>query len=178
MVRTGRRATALRELLVAAGWRPSAAPAPPRVTLLPPARREAIVDLYAVLGGRADPASLRPGSWDLAFEAGVVVELDEELHFNRYRLATLVPRWTEQLPWRSRYTTFCTERESECLAAGRWGRRWTNPSCEGHFGAPDPPGQLVPAGSPRWKQRALYDAIKDAAGIAGSGRPGRSCGDP
>ena len=102
-------------------------------------------------------------------EDGVVIELDEELHFNRYRLAMLAPAWTESLPWRSTYAAMCADREGDCLAAGRWGKRWTNPSCEAHFDAPDRPGEFTSGGSPRWKQRALYDAIKDAACLSDLG---------
>jgi len=108
---------------------------------------------------------LRPGAWDLAFEGGLVVELDEELHFNRYRARTLRFPWTLDLPWRETYLRHCRDREPECLAAGRWGKRWTNPSCESMFGPPDTAGMLDGAGSPRWKQRALYDAMKDVVAL-------------
>ena len=33
------------------------------------------------------------------------------------------------------------------------------------FGAPETPGRLEGAGAPRWKQRALYDAVKDLAAL-------------
>jgi hypothetical protein len=36
------------------------------------------------------------------------------------------------------------------------------------FGVPSRAGQLDGAGAPRWKQRALYDAIKDLASLAAS----------
>jgi hypothetical protein len=73
------------------------------------------------------------------------------------------------LPWRRDYLRFCAERESDCLAAGKWGKRWTNPSCEAMFGPADPPGEFGAVGAPRWKQRALYDSIKDAFALTGSG---------
>ncbi len=169
MVRTGRRASVLRELLVAAGWHPAPAPERPRLHELLPELGASISDLYASLGGQANPTTLRPGNWDIALEGGVVIELDEELHFNRYRLATLAPAWTESLPWRPTYSALCADHEGDCLAAGRWGKRWTNPSCEAHFGTPDRPGEFTSGGSPRWKQRAIYDAIKDAACLSDLG---------
>ena len=52
-------------------------------------------DLYRTLGGMNPNPSFRPGSWDLAFADGLVVELDEELHFNRYRAHTLQPPWAK-----------------------------------------------------------------------------------
>jgi hypothetical protein len=169
MVRTGRRATALQQLLVEAGWRSTEPPTPPRVPLLAPELRVAIGDLYARFGGKQDTAKLRPGAWDLAFEGDLVVELDEELHFNRYRLRSLEPAWAASLPWREHYRNLCVEREAECLAAARWGQRWTNPSCDAHFGPGDPPGEFADGGAPRWKQRALYDTIKDAASLSDGG---------
>jgi hypothetical protein len=41
---------------------------------------------------------LRPGAWDLVFADGLVVELDEELHFNRYRAQSLQNEWATDLP--------------------------------------------------------------------------------
>lgn len=110
-----------------------------------------------------DSPVLRPGAWDLAFEVGLVVELDEELHFNRYRKRTLESPRIRDMPWSLDYLRFTAEFEAECLAAGKWGKRWTNPSCETVFGAADLPGEFGISGAPRWKQRALYDAMKDVS---------------
>lgn len=104
----------------------------------------------------------------MAFEHGLVIELDEQLHFNRYRAMSLTVEWARTLPWHDDYLTYCRDREADCLADGRWGQRWTNPSCEKLFGSADPPGTFQGAGAPRWKQRALYDAIRDAVALAGT----------
>ncbi len=130
------------------------------------ARIEAI---YASLGGAIVDRPFRPGAWDLQFEGGLVVELDGELHFNRYRRLTLEEGWATQLPWQNNYLQFADEFEALCLRVGRLGQRWTNPSCEHFFGVADPRGTFVAVGAPRWKQRALYDAMKDIAAI-GNGR--------
>ena len=153
VVRTGARAQRLVDLLASEGMRPAALPAPPRIQTLPPELREAIGNFYVALGGEASAPRARPGSWDLAFEHGLVVELDEELHFNRYRALSLTEEWAASLPWRSAYLQFGQERESECLAAGKWGKRWTNTSCEAMFGPVDPPGIFGTGGPTRWKQR-------------------------
>lgn len=42
--------------------------------------------------------ALRPDAWDLAFRDGIVAELDEDVHFNRYRARTLEERWEQTLP--------------------------------------------------------------------------------
>jgi len=159
----------LSRLLEEAGYVPMTSPPPaPRAHRLPSALANDIQSLYRKLGGRGGLELLRPGAWDLAFH-DMVVELDEELHFNRYRRTTLDPEWTALLPWREPYRELCLVHEVDCLAAGRWGSRWTNASCEAGFGAGDPPGELEREGAPRWKQRALYDAIKDAWCLAGTG---------
>lgn len=104
----------------------------------------------------------------MAFEGPMVVEFDEELHFNRYRAATLSVSWEQTLPWRQAYLRHCADHEAECLAAGRWGKRWTNDSCDRMFSG-GPAGDLNGDGAPRWKQRALYDAMKDGVAHAGMG---------
>lgn len=172
MVKTGARAGNLNELLLRAGLRSAPPPKAPRRGDLGELAAE-IEDLYQQLGGVEPEPSLRPGAWDLAFEGDLVVELDEELHFNRYRSATLDPAWTASLPWRANYLRYCAEHERACLSAATWGKRWTNPSCERLFGEGGAPGDLSGAGAPRWKQRALYDAIKDAAAAVGAVRLAR-----
>ncbi|OBB77167.1 hypothetical protein A5759_04525 [Mycobacterium sp. 852014-52144_SCH5372336] len=164
VVRTGARAQALQNLMIRAGFvvAPSAPPAP-RVEALGSEARERAVELFNSLRGQMPMPRLRPGAWDLAFSDGLVIELDEELHFNRYRAHTLQTNWASTLPWRDTYLQLCADFEDECLGAGRWGKRWTTPSCESMFGPPSPPGVLDGPGAPRWKQRALYDAVKEIA---------------
>lgn len=165
MVKTGARASALALLLERIGRSvtPSRPPSP-RITDLSPEHADGVVALFEGLGGHKGSIDrLRPGGWDLALADGVIVELDEELHFNRYRQLTLQSAWAQALPWTTAYRELCASHEAQCLRAAQWGKRWTNPSCEVLFGAPAPAGDLDGAGgAPRWKQRALYDAMKDA----------------
>jgi hypothetical protein len=164
VVKTGARARVLEVLLRRAGYRIALGrPPAPRAKDLSPENLQRVDCIYQLLGGTPTPALLRPGPWDLAFQGGLVVELDEELHFNRYRKSTLGPSWARGLPWREEYLTFTVEHEAACLAAAQWGKRWTNSSCERLFGAADLPGTFTSVGAPRWKQRALYDAMKDIA---------------
>ena len=128
---------------------------------------EDAVDLYRGLGGILPVMPTRAGKWDAVFE-GVAVELDEQLHFNRYRLRTLGARPYDRLlnfP-RHRYQAFCRDHEPACLKAGSYGGKWSNRSCERQFGPPGAPGDLSGAGAPRWKQRAFYDFLKDLAPLA------------
>ena len=164
IVKTGRRALRLLELLTEAGLEPAAGlvPARPQLADLPEAAGAELLALYLALGGLQDAPKLRPGGWDLVFAEDLVVELDEELHFNRYRATTLGASWAAEAPWTEAYRVHCTEHEEHCLRAGAWGRRWTNTSSALMFSG-GPEGDLTGDGAPRWKQRAIYDVLKDAA---------------
>jgi hypothetical protein len=52
--------------------------------------------------------------------------------------------------------------EGICLKDGKSGGRWASPSSDAMFGGSDAPGVFGDRGSSRWKQRALYDAVRDA----------------
>jgi len=159
----------LAALLTAVGVGSTAVPpAAPRIDALPDDLASGLLDLYQALGGVLARPTLRPGPWDLAFTNGLVVELDEELHFNRYRAMTLDRPWAAALPWSPAYRSQCIDHEAMCLGAGTWGKRWTNSSTESMFGPAGPAGDFA-MGAPRWKQRALYDAMKDAYVAANPG---------
>jgi hypothetical protein len=121
-----------------------------------------ILDCYRALGGQMSSPTLAPGPWDLRVEHGLV-ELDEERHFNRWREITLESTAYDLLGTfpRGLYRVLCGERETECLRAASDRGSWTNPGSERQFGPAGPNGVLTGAGSPRWRQRALYDFMKD-----------------
>jgi hypothetical protein len=121
-----------------------------------------VTEVYRVLGGILKPFALNLRSWDMEFD-GVAVELDEYLHFNRYRLQTLQSPLYAQLGKfpASQYREFCVDHERDCLAAGGYGGKWTNPSAERQFGAAGAQKDLSGPGAPRWRQRAFYDFVKD-----------------
>lgn len=118
--------------------------------------------VYRELGGSLDAFPTRHGKWDIECD-GFVVELDEEQHFNRYRRTTLDSAVYKALPTfpLDLYREYCVDRERDCLRKAGFGRYWTNVSCERHFGSAGAKGDLVSGGSPRWKQRAFYDFLKD-----------------
>lgn len=162
MAPTGKRARALGRILIAAGLTVASGQLPRPTGAL---HTHELHELYRNLGGLLDSPRWRPGGWDLIFEGPIVVELDEQLHFNRYRAQTLQTTWTVGLPWADAYRAFCAEHEARCLRDGRGQQRWSNASCARNF-AGGPPGDLA-AGAPRWKQRAFYDALKDTAVVTG-----------
>lgn len=143
-----------------AGLRPPA----PRLDSLSESKAADVIRLYRGLGGAVDHPRLAPGAWDIAYQNGLVIELDEEMHFTRYRAQTLETAWAPQLPWTDSYRRYAAEHEGR---VGTGGRRWSNPSAARLFGGEDPPLTFGAFGGPRWKQRALYDAIKDAAALDG-----------
>src|SRR4051812_47096159 len=100
VVRTGKRASALRAILEQAGLRLSTA------KLARPTGAEhhtELLALYRDLEGLIDAPVWRPGGWDLTFDGPLVIELDEQLHFNRYRATSLETSWSARLPWTAAY---------------------------------------------------------------------------
>ncbi|MCC7291326.1 MAG: hypothetical protein IT449_04585 [Phycisphaerales bacterium] len=118
--------------------------------------------VYRKLGGLLEAFPTRRGKWDLECD-GFVIELDEAQHFNRSRRTTLDSAIYQALPlfplnlWRE----YCADRERDCLSKAGYGGWWTNSSCERQFGPAGEKGDLDSGGSPRWKQRAFYDFLKD-----------------
>lgn len=165
MVANGARVRALASLLTDAGWVQVAPPRLPRLANLAQAHRDRIRGLYDLLDGHTDHFDrIRPGGWDLAFDTPdglLLVELDEEQHFNRYRAATLTALDDLGLPWTPAYQSYCRDHEARLLPGWGTGQRWTNPSAARFFGEPDAPGDFTGVGAPRWRQRAFYDAVKD-----------------
>ncbi len=121
-----------------------------------------VMRVYRSLGGVLEQFPLNLRSWDLEFN-GVAVELDEYLHFNRYRRATLESAVYQELPRfpLEAYRRYCDDYEERCLKAGSYGGKWSNPSCERQFGPAGAQKDLSGNGAARWRQRAFYDFVKD-----------------
>jgi hypothetical protein len=101
VVKTGARVEALRWILRLAGRvELTAAPSAPRLETLPAETAELVMDLYRRLGGIQESPRLAPGPWDVAYSDGLLLELDEDLHFHRYRGTTLGAPWAECSPGR------------------------------------------------------------------------------
>jgi len=122
-----------------------------------------IFDIYSKLKGQLvePPTNIR--SWDVSTK-DFIIELDEESHFNRYRLATLESNFYRNYEYFSLndYKKYCIEKEIICLktAHGRDGY-WKKPSTEKQFCQSSLNGVLDDNGSSRWRQRAFYDFLKD-----------------
>jgi len=118
-----------------------------------------LLKIYRSLGGGQPEIPFNIGAYDCTID-GTIVELDEENHFNRYRLLTLQSDnySSNSILVKDNYLSFCKAYESKCQARGGY---WSSPSSEKQFGKSDEPGQFIKGGSSRWKQRAFYDLLKD-----------------
>lgn len=119
-------------------------------------------EMYKNLGGVHETLKFRLGRYDISCK-DFIIELDEELHFNRYRKLTLqadVYKKLSTFPL-DNYLQYCKTHEKECLRAGGFGGKWKNSSTEKYFATSSNNGKLSGIGSSRWKQRAFYDFLKD-----------------
>lgn len=161
------RARSFRKSLEAAGysvvWKPRKALVPwATIEGLPATAATMLLGIFRELGGvPACQTALAPRGWDMQADQ-VLIEFDEDLHFNRYRSLSLATPWAPDLPWSTLYGDYAMAMEGLCMKAGRHGGKWANSSSDRMFGGSDEKGVLEPLGASRWKQRAFYDAVKDA----------------
>jgi hypothetical protein len=160
----GHRQTAFAELLERAGVARSETVLPiPTLESITAAKLGGIVtETYRWLGGVNPTPRVRPGQWDVTTEEGAW-ELDEEQHFNRYRLVTLRSAVYRRVAGfdHATYRVYCRANEDFCLRKAGSRGYWSSSSSVAEFGPAGEPGVLAGVGSPRWKQRAFYDFIKD-----------------
>lgn len=150
-------------------WKPKKAAVPwARTAHLPAAAVDTLMACFREMGGVPARPALAPRGWDMQAD-DLLVEFDEDLHFNRYRSLSLGTPGSPALPWSEPYGHYVVEMEGLCLRAGSHGGKWANPSSDRMFGGSDGEGILWPLGSSRWKQRAVYDALKDAYALHSSG---------
>ncbi|MBD5356894.1 MAG: hypothetical protein HDR88_07820 [Bacteroides sp.] len=118
-----------------------------------------VCKVYKALGGILDVPPVNPGKWDIDMES-FIIELDEENHFNRYRLITLdAPLYQKYNNFDvKQYRKYCLAYEYKCPTSQK---RWSNPSADKQFGESGPNGNFSGNGPSRWKQRAFYDYLKD-----------------
>lgn len=125
-----------------------------------------VKSVYKNLDGILSEVPINLRKWDIEID-GAALELDEFLHFNRYRKVTLESNVYKHLPKFpiTEYLNYCKFYEANCINAGSYGGKWTNDSCEKQFGKASPPKIFNGVGSPRWKQRAFYDFVKDLTSL-------------
>lgn len=119
--------------------------------------------VYSALGGTSEQIPINYGPWDISLK-DFCIELDEERHFNRYRLETLASSIYNDFPFFSvsNYKTYCLTKEEQCLRAASWGNNWKTNSSDKNFVISGDYGDLSENGSSRWRQRAFYDFLNSA----------------
>jgi hypothetical protein len=135
----------------------------PKIYLEELLNKEKLKEIYTEWNsGESKEIPTSCGKFDIKLNGGYI-EVDEELHFNKYRLITLNSKIykNSKILNLENYKKFCTEYEEKCLKAGNYGKKWKNDSTEKQFGKSNKDGNLDKNGSSRWKQRAFYDLIKD-----------------
>lgn len=120
--------------------------------------------IYKNLGGVLPEIPVKAGSYDIDTRE-FIIELDEENHFNRYRLATLdsvIYQENKNLDV-AKYKICCRQYEDKCRRTPLG--YWENPSAQKMFGVSPVDGDFGIDTPSRWKQRAFYDYIKDITSI-------------
>lgn len=126
-------------------------------------RFDEVCRVYRDLGGVLDEPIVNPGKWDIDLKT-CIIELDEENHFNRYRLITLnAPIYQDCKNFNvERYKQYCKYYENKCPKTQK---RWSTSSSDNQFGVSGEEGDFSGNGPSRWKQRAFYDYLKDLYSI-------------
>lgn len=120
-----------------------------------------IFKMYKNLGGALDEFPSRFRGWDVEIRNHVIM-LDDERHFNRYRLQTFDSELYSKIKFPlDDYKTYCNTYEKVCLRAATWSEKWTSFAAEEQFGESGPEGDLSGKGAAKWKQRAYYDFVRD-----------------
>ena len=120
--------------------------------------------IYKNLGGVLPEIPVKAGPYDIDTRE-FIIELDEENHFNRYRLATLdsvIYQENKNLDV-AKYKICCRQYEDKCRCTPLG--YWENPSAQKMFGVSPVDGDFGIDTPSRWKQRAFYDYIKDVTSI-------------
>lgn len=126
-------------------------------------RMTEIKSVYKELGGTLSEVPFNFRGYDIMLR-DFIVELDEQEHFNRYRLKTL-----ESFIYNdfhnfdvNEYKIFCNEYEHKCR---KYGGFFKNDSTKLQFTNQCSYCNFEDLGASRWKQRAFYDFIKDIYSI-------------
>src|SRR5437867_1256328 len=124
----GAREDTLNRIMVSQAAHPAGhVPYPKHQDIVSAGYAEEAMRVYQALGGILNRFPDNVGPWDVVLN-GVVIELDEERHFNRYRRATLDSSiYDEALGFDcSDYIRYCEQNEQQCLKAASHGGYWTN----------------------------------------------------
>lgn len=119
-------------------------------------------EVYQELGGIQEnfPAQDKIRTF---IEPNIMLLIDEDLHFNRYRSLTLKSEIYRSLPDfpLENYRRYCRSYEKECIKAGLKAGTWSNKESDYYFGPSSSPGDFFRNGSGGWKLNAFKDYLED-----------------
>lgn len=120
-------------------------------------------EIFEDLGGYGSFPMLEKLKFDFKIGRHLII-WDEELHFNRYRLATfrseMYSEWT--FPFSESHKRLCRTFEKECLKAGMQQRIWNGPPvAKNVFGEASESGDFSGNGATGWKLLGYNDAQYD-----------------
>ncbi len=120
-------------------------------------------EIFEELGGKGPFPQLEKVKFDAKINRMVIL-VDFELNFNRYRLKTFRSELYDnfQFPFVEAHKRLCRTFEKECMKAGFQGRHWNGPPVARQwFGDSEEIGDFSGNGSAGWKLRAYNDAQID-----------------
>ncbi|MBN7812048.1 hypothetical protein J0A68_13935 [Algoriphagus sp. H41] len=122
-----------------------------------------LAEIFEDLGGKTSFPLLEKLKFDFKLGRTLIV-WDDELHFNRYRLATfrseMYSEWN--FVFAEGHKRLCRTYERDCLKAGMQQRVWIGPPvAKNVFGEASEPGDLSGNGAIGWKLTAYNDAQYD-----------------
>ena len=123
---------------------------------------EEINKVYMSLGGVLPLYPFAYRGYDIKCK-NFILELDEEQHFNRYRLITFNSIIYNKHNYfdLSAYKKYCNVYEKNCLIKASNRKYWSTSTSDKQFGKSSEIGQFKGNGSSRWRQRAFYDYLRD-----------------
>ncbi len=126
-----------------------------------------IKKVYKDLTGTLTKIPLRISNFSIKIDSKTFIELDDQLHFNRYRLQTLKSEIYQNCKLFNveEHKRLCEEHEPTCLRIAGDTDRWKTNNSEKAFLKSGPEKKLEGNGSSRWKQKAFFDFIKDVYAI-------------
>jgi hypothetical protein len=120
-------------------------------------------EIYSNLGGLNESPLLKKLKFDFKINR-TLVQYDDELHFNRYRLISFRSDFYREnnVPFLETQKRLCRTYEKDCLKAGMQLRVWNGPPVAKHsFGESNEPGDFSGNGASGWKLLAYNDAQID-----------------
>lgn len=123
--------------------------------------------IYKELTGTQEYAPLRVNNIQIKIDENKYLELDDQSHFNEYRLITLNSEIYNNCHLFNveKYKKMCERYQTNCLKEAGTKDGWKTSTSEKLFLKSNTEKDLTKNGSSRWKQKAFNDFVKDVYAI-------------